>query len=87
MLTHSNEQDNHNLSKEEWISVLKLATMWAFQAIRQAAVLNLATQLQADPIEKINLAQAYSIREWLVPTLNVLAQRKEIINTAEADRR
>ncbi|KAI0072574.1 hypothetical protein K474DRAFT_1700885 [Panus rudis PR-1116 ss-1] len=81
-----NEQDNRNLTTEEWISVLKLATMWAFQAIRQTAIQSLATQLQTDPVEKINLAQAYNIREWLIPTLNSLAQRRDMITSAEAER-
>ena len=39
-----------------------------------------------DWVDKVILAQRFDVSTWLVPTLNALAQREEIINLSEANR-
>ncbi|KAH6894005.1 hypothetical protein BKA70DRAFT_1199858 [Coprinopsis sp. MPI-PUGE-AT-0042] len=63
--------DLPTLTKEEWISVLKLSTNWLFNDMRQLAISNLSLPfpslgLITDPIERICLAKEYRVYDWLV---------------------
>ena len=78
------ESQSDPLSAHEWTSVLKLATMWQFQKIRATAIKNLENML--DLVDKVIIAQRFDISAWLVPTLNALVQREEMINLSEANR-
>jgi len=53
------------LKKEEWVSVLKLSTIWDMTKIRQCAIHWLSTNVTLSPIEKILLARAHRIGAWL----------------------
>jgi len=56
-----------SLKKEEWVSVLKLSTIWNMSHIRQYAIHRLSTdEAQAlTSIEKIQLAREYSVAKWM----------------------
>jgi hypothetical protein len=66
-----------NLSSDEWTSVLKLSTMWDFDAVRKAAIERL-WQMKLKPVDKVVLAHKYNITDWLVPALNELAQQESL---------
>jgi len=53
------------LKKEEWVSVLKLSTIWNMTKIRQCAIHWLSTNVTLSPIEKILLARAHRVGAWL----------------------
>lgn len=69
----------------EWTSVLRLASLWSFDGLRDIAITNL-TELLKDPVEKASLAGEFEVDEWLLPALNELAQREEPIGVEEARR-
>jgi hypothetical protein len=50
--------------------------MWEFGEIRKLAIGKLS-QLIIDAVERVVIARDYHIVEWLIPSINVLAQRKE----------
>ncbi|KAI6162489.1 hypothetical protein EDD17DRAFT_549756 [Pisolithus thermaeus] len=76
-----------DLDHEQWISVLKLSTMWDFHGLRNAAVSHPDTPPQPlDPIDKLELALQYDIREWLLPALLALARRSAPISVEEGRR-
>jgi len=76
-----------DLNLQQWISVLKLSTMWEFHAPRIAAILHLdSLDDQIDPIHKVDLAMQYDIREWMLPALLKLARRPEPISIEEGRR-
>ncbi|KAH6894022.1 hypothetical protein BKA70DRAFT_1320297 [Coprinopsis sp. MPI-PUGE-AT-0042] len=70
------------LTKEEWISVLKLSTKWLFNDLRQLAISYLSSPSSPwldmdpimdhlidplmDPIERICLAKEYKVYDWLL---------------------
>jgi len=81
----SHFQREENLSSAEWSSILKLSTMWAFDKIRKIAIEKMST-LSMDPIDKYVLAKKYAVTEWLVPTLNELAQRQKPIGKEDVER-
>lgn len=71
------------LSVDQWTSVLKLATMWQFDTHRRRAIAELELLLLQDPARRVVLAFAYTIGDWILQALQDLAQRKELMTTAE----
>ncbi|KAF7296051.1 hypothetical protein MKEN_01420200 [Mycena kentingensis (nom. inval.)] len=73
-----------NLSKDEWISVLKLATLWRFLEIRALALTRLDLALQNDCVQQILLGRQYDVVSWLRDGYGALARREEPITLEEA---
>src|SRR5882762_2998724 len=67
-----------------WSSILKLATQWGFTSIRELSVDALGRI--ASPVERLALAHAYDIDEWLLPAYSSLCQRAEPLTTEEGRR-
>ncbi|KAI6040611.1 hypothetical protein EDC04DRAFT_2566843 [Pisolithus marmoratus] len=75
------------LDQDQWISVLKLSTMWKFDELRKVAIQRLDQPFQPlNPVEKFVLASKYGIKQWILPALLVLAQRSEPISVEEGHR-
>ncbi|KAH6908527.1 hypothetical protein BKA70DRAFT_1280083 [Coprinopsis sp. MPI-PUGE-AT-0042] len=62
-----------NLTKPEWISVLKLSTIWQMEKIRMLAI-NKLSSMALSPLEKITLAREYRIPNWLSEAVTDLAK-------------
>jgi hypothetical protein len=73
--------DEHNLSYEEWKSVLHLSTRWGFASIRQLA---LASINPPTPYDRLLLARTYSVDDWVVPALSALCGRTAPLSLDEA---
>jgi hypothetical protein len=71
------------MTKQDWFAVLKLATKWNFKEFRSTALEKLTIETM-DPVEKVLLARAYSIPQWLRTGYNMLATRNESLSVAEA---
>lgn len=71
------------MGREEWISVLKLSTMWTFGKLRQSAIKWLG-ELNVNPVEKVMLARTYKVASLLVQGYKELIQRKEGPSVEEA---
>ncbi|KAI6124778.1 hypothetical protein EDD16DRAFT_1703578 [Pisolithus croceorrhizus] len=76
-----------SLSQTQWISVLRLSTMWEFKDLREVAIqhLDLPSRPLA-PVEKFVLASKYGIKRWLLPALTQLAERPWPISVEEGRR-
>jgi hypothetical protein len=61
------------LSFDDWVSVLKLSTLWDFQDARRTAIDNLPVTDGDDPIARIELARIYKVPQWSLPALQMLA--------------
>ncbi|KAI6141496.1 hypothetical protein BKA82DRAFT_161628 [Pisolithus tinctorius] len=73
-----------DLDRGQWISVLKLSTMWEFVGLRNAAIQHLDIPSKpVDPIDKVVLALQYNVREWLLPAFLALAKRPTPISIEE----
>lgn len=58
-------QPHYSLSQEEWISVLKLSTLWDFFAIRETVIREmLKTKMTA--MSMILLGRQFSVKNWLL---------------------
>ncbi|KAJ6497541.1 hypothetical protein C8R45DRAFT_983315 [Mycena sanguinolenta] len=74
-----------DLSQDEWISVLKLASLWDFIEVRNLAIEQLAPYSESlDCIERIMFARKYDVSAWLRSGYIELARRKDIISSKEA---
>jgi len=62
-----------NLKKEEWVSALKLSTIWNMTKIRQYAIHWLSTNVTLSLIEKILLGRAHRVGAWLDEGVTSLA--------------
>ncbi|KAH6910277.1 hypothetical protein BKA70DRAFT_1466732, partial [Coprinopsis sp. MPI-PUGE-AT-0042] len=70
-------------TKAEWISILKLATLWYFNEIRAIAIKELDIQ-GLNPLEKVTLGKAYNISRWLVTGYESLVNEEHAISMEEA---
>ncbi|KAJ2918285.1 hypothetical protein MD484_g2129, partial [Candolleomyces efflorescens] len=78
-------QGELTLSKDEWLSVLKLSTQWFFNGLRKMAIEKLTLLLSQSPVEKIQLGKQYSIEAWLVAGYRELVMRYEPTTVEEAE--
>ncbi|KZV74154.1 hypothetical protein PENSPDRAFT_573314, partial [Peniophora sp. CONT] len=68
---------------DEWMSVLKLSTMWNLDDLREKSVSEADTGVsQLGPVEKLVLAKRYSVSRWFIEAAEDLGKR-ETIPTAE----
>jgi hypothetical protein len=61
--------------------VLHLAHRWDFHKIRKLAIYKLAGL--ADPVDRVVLAHAYAIPQWLAPAYHALCARDECLSDEE----
>ncbi|KAI0315220.1 hypothetical protein OF83DRAFT_1062540, partial [Amylostereum chailletii] len=68
---------------QDWSAVLKLATMWSFHSIRTLAIRNLDPLLDHLPFERLLLARAHGVAEWVRPALVQLCERPATLRSDE----
>ncbi|KAF7356247.1 hypothetical protein MVEN_00956200 [Mycena venus] len=72
------------MTKEEWVSVLKLSTQWYFLATRDLAIKQLDKLPDMGSVERILLARQYDVPHWLKTGYTQLARRAAGISQEEA---
>ncbi|KZP09952.1 hypothetical protein FIBSPDRAFT_838962 [Athelia psychrophila] len=71
---------------EEWISVLKLSTMWDFVGIQRRALREVSATLESKtPLELIALANEYKVPRWLLDAYSALVKQREVLGQQEID--
>ena len=73
--------EQHDLSYEDWKSVLHLSTRWDFASIRRLALNNIQPPT---PYDRLLLARTYSVDHWVTPALSALCERRAPISVDEA---
>ncbi|VDC02868.1 unnamed protein product [Peniophora sp. CBMAI 1063] len=68
----------------EWVSVLKLSTVWGFASVRELAIARLMPLLHDRPLEMLVIARKDHVEEWLDDAVRTLIERKEPLELAEA---
>ncbi|KAJ7738096.1 hypothetical protein B0H14DRAFT_2407998, partial [Mycena olivaceomarginata] len=77
----------NQMTKDEWISVLKLSTQWRFLDLRHLAIERLSeTRLNIEIVERILLARQYDIADWLRIGYQDLAGLHRSISREEAEK-
>jgi hypothetical protein len=80
MSTHR-DFEQHDLSYEEWKSVLHLSSCWDFASIRRRALNNIQPPT---PHDRLLLARTYSVDHWANPALSALCERRAPLSLDEA---
>ena len=70
-----------DLSRDEWISALKLSTMWDLAEVRKYRI-QMMSQLDLSPAHKVFLGNQYHILAWLKDGYKILVTNGEAM-TAE----
>jgi hypothetical protein len=73
--------EQHNLSYNEWRSVLHLSTQWDVAPIRRLALNNIQPPT---PHDQLLLARTYSVDPWVIPALSALCERSAPLSLDEA---
>lgn len=72
--------EEHDLSYEQWKSVLHLSTRWGFASLRKLALKSMDPPTAFD---RLLLARTYDVDHWVLPALSALCERKRNINVKE----
>ncbi|CAA7260410.1 unnamed protein product [Cyclocybe aegerita] len=73
-----------SLSKDEWLSVLKLSSLWYFLSFRDMAIAELECPEALTPTEKVTWGRDVKISSWVVKGYQEIVQRSTIISKDEA---
>ncbi|KAG6910323.1 hypothetical protein DXG01_011391 [Tephrocybe rancida] len=76
-------QGNPVLSKKEWVSALKLGSMWGFRDVRQLAIRVIEKADGFNAIDRVLLGKEFKVYRWLYSGYNDLATRAESISAAD----
>ncbi|KAG6833459.1 hypothetical protein H0H87_006826 [Tephrocybe sp. NHM501043] len=77
--------ERETLSVVNWISVLKLSTMWDFEVARDLAIRALTT-CDMSPVERIEQTRVFGVDQWYWLALGQLAVAPQNPSTDETDR-
>ncbi|KAG6829706.1 hypothetical protein H0H92_003741 [Tricholoma furcatifolium] len=72
------------ISKDGWIAVLRIATLWEMNKIRRHAI-NMLTVMSLGSIEKIVLAKKFHIPEWLRAGYSELVDQHEMPSLSDCE--
>ncbi|KAF5349904.1 hypothetical protein D9757_013622 [Collybiopsis confluens] len=78
---HDSENSGPNLTLDEWVSVLGLATKWDMAAVRSTAIDKISSM--RNPAKKIALARQYHVSKLFIPCLVELIGRSEPLTLTE----
>ncbi|KAH9067670.1 hypothetical protein EDB87DRAFT_1537878, partial [Lactarius vividus] len=73
--------ETHELTYEQWKSVLHLSTRWGFTSLRKLALRSIRPPT---PHDKLVLARTYSIGHWELSALTALCERTLPLSLDEA---
>jgi len=76
---------NGKLTREEWISVLKLCMMWEFTEFRNRAIEKLFKDPGIGIIDKIELGKNYGMDHWILEGYVALLKQNSTITCEEAE--
>ena len=81
--TSTRNFEEHDLSYEQWRSVLNLSTRWGFSSLRKLALRSIKPPT---PSDRLLLARTYAVDHWVIPALTALCERTAPLSLAEARR-
>ena len=81
MHTSARNFEEHDLSYEQWRSILHLSTRWGFSSLRKLTLRSIKPPTASD---RLLLARTYAVDDWIVPALTALCERTASLSLDEA---
>ncbi|TDL14617.1 hypothetical protein BD410DRAFT_778758 [Rickenella mellea] len=78
------ESHTATMPKEEWLNALRLAHMWDFSSVRQAAIEGL-DKLPLSEIERMVITNEFDVKEWRLGAYTSLATREKSLSAEEIE--
>ncbi|EEB91828.1 hypothetical protein MPER_09749 [Moniliophthora perniciosa FA553] len=78
-------QKTSERTRDEWMSILRLSTMWDFQKIRRIAIEKLQ-KLHMTPFEKVMLGREFTVNDWQWDGYVDLITRPSVLTMEEASK-
>jgi len=80
-------EDTRQLTQEQWVSVLKLATLWQSTNIRSLAIRHLRELWDRvkDSASRVIYGYKYDVQEWIIEGYTNLAKRQKGLSAEEAN--
>jgi hypothetical protein len=72
-----------SINKDGWISVLRIASDWSFESVREFAIRELLPLVSS--MDKIVLGQQFSITEWLLDAYHKICARNRWLTQEECN--
>ncbi|KAI0030313.1 hypothetical protein K488DRAFT_87883 [Vararia minispora EC-137] len=83
-ILYPEDYNNYDLtSQSEWADVLRLASRWSFHSIRSLAIRRLESFLPDSPLDRLVLARACNVPQWVTLALEDLSMRNEPLRESE----
>ncbi|KZV69818.1 hypothetical protein PENSPDRAFT_537495, partial [Peniophora sp. CONT] len=82
----SSDYNELELTREQWVSVLKLSTLYTFPSVRALAIRRLHPLLIQAPLERLIIAREYVVDEWVDDACRQLVEREQPLDEKEAAR-
>ncbi|KAI0246633.1 hypothetical protein BJV78DRAFT_102259 [Lactifluus subvellereus] len=81
LVLYPEDFEGHDLSYEQWKSVLHLSTRWEFASLRKLAMKSIKPPT---PYDQLLLTCAYAVDNWVLPALSALCTRAMPVTLKEA---
>ncbi|PBK73989.1 hypothetical protein ARMSODRAFT_906583 [Armillaria solidipes] len=85
-IVHAEQKEVPSLSKDEWLSVLNLATMWGMVDIRRMAINEITKSKSLSDVDQVILGREYAVVDWVISGYRALTKRKTIVSMQSASR-
>ncbi|KAK0486319.1 hypothetical protein IW261DRAFT_791366 [Armillaria novae-zelandiae] len=73
-------------SKAEWLSALKLATMWGMSNIRHRAIKEITQLKGMSDVDQVILGKDHAVVDWVISGYQALMKRRTVISIEDATR-
>ncbi|KAK0195918.1 hypothetical protein F5146DRAFT_310245 [Armillaria mellea] len=85
-IVHAEQKEVPKLSKDEWLSVLKLATMWGMVDIRRMAINEITKSKSLSDVDQVILGKEHAVVDWVISGYRALTKRETIVFIHSASR-
>ncbi|KAK0226436.1 hypothetical protein IW262DRAFT_1457663 [Armillaria fumosa] len=83
---HAEQKEVPKFSKDEWLSVLELATMWGMLDIRRMAINEITESKSLSDVDQVILGREFAVADWVISGYRALTKRKTIVSMHSASR-
>ncbi|KAK0494932.1 hypothetical protein EDD18DRAFT_1463964 [Armillaria luteobubalina] len=85
-IVHAEQKEVPKFSKDEWLSVLKLATMWGMVDIRRMAINDINQSKSLSDVDQVILGREHAVVDWVISGYRALTKRKTVVSMHNASR-